>query len=124
MGTDVKYERTDLLERTLEYSRRVIRLYRTLEKDSVARILGKQLLSSGTSIGANLHEAQAGQSRADFISKVSVAHKESIEALYWLRLLQGENITSDAWLLSLIDETEQLAKILSCILLSSKKLRH
>ena len=77
-------EKPDIAKRTKGFSARIIRLFRELEKDSVGRILGKQLLRSGTSIGANVHEAQGGQSRADFISKISMAYKEARETDYWL----------------------------------------
>lgn len=59
-----------IAERSVRYSLRIINLYRALEKDGVGRVLGKQILRSGTSIGANVHEAQGGQSRADFIAKM------------------------------------------------------
>ena len=73
----LKSQRIDILDRTIAYSLRIIEVCRQLETDHVGRVLGKQLLRSGTSVGANLHEAQGGQSKADFISKVSVAFKEA-----------------------------------------------
>jgi four helix bundle protein len=111
----------DILERSTAYSLRLIKLYRELEKDSVGRILGRQLLRSGTSIGANIHEAQGGQSRADFIAKISIACKEAHESAYWLRLLQEAELISASRICDLRDETEQLIKILSTILLSAKQ---
>ncbi|HEV8132544.1 MAG TPA: four helix bundle protein [Acidobacteriota bacterium] len=71
MNNRLKVVRPDILERTVCYSLRIIKLYRELRKECVGAILGKQLLRCGTSIGANLHEAQAGQSRADFIAKTT-----------------------------------------------------
>ena len=111
----------DILERSVAYSLRIIRLYRELQKDEVGRIIGRQLLRSGTSIGANIHEAQGGQSKADFIAKVSVAHKEALESAYWLRLIREGEILSAVRKGELSDETEQLIKILSSILLSAKQ---
>ena len=111
----------DISERTIEYSLRIIRLYRELEKDSVGRVLGKQLLRSGTSIGANVHEAQGGQSKADFIAKMSIAQKEALESRYWLRLIKEAALVQPHLLDGLMDETTQLAKILSAILLSAKR---
>jgi len=75
----------DLCERTFRSAGRIGRLCQTLdERPGVARTLGRQLLRSGTSIGANLEEGQAGQSRADFMSKYSIASKEARETHYWL----------------------------------------
>jgi four helix bundle protein len=75
-------EKPDIAKRSFQYALRIIKLYRELEKDRVGRILGKQLLRSGTSIGANVHEAQGAQSKADFITKMSIAHKEAYETSY------------------------------------------
>jgi four helix bundle protein len=117
----VKNDKLDIAERSVAYSLRIIKLYRELDNDSTGRILGKQLLRSGTSIGANIHEAQGAQSTADFISKMSIAHKEARESAYWLRLLQDSGLISTDRLADLYDETDQLVKILSSILLTSKK---
>ncbi len=78
----------DILDRVFDFSLKIMSLCREIEKDSIGRLLVKQLLLSGTSIGANLHEAQGAQSKADFIAKVSIPQKESLETLYWLKLLQ------------------------------------
>ena len=91
-----------------------------MEKDSVGRIFGKQLLRSGTAVGANVHEAQGGQSKADFIAKMSIAHKEALESSYWLRLIQETELISANRISDLSRETDQLIKILSAILLTAK----
>jgi four helix bundle protein len=78
-------------------------------------------LRSGTSIGANVHEAQGGQSKADFIAKVSIAKKEARESAYWLRLILEAGLVSKKRINSLFDETNQMIKILSSILITSKK---
>ena len=88
MSGDKKVDKPDILERTIAYSLRIIKVYRELERDSVGRVIGKHFLRSGTSIGANVHEAQGGQSKADFIAKMSIAHKEARESAYWMRLIQ------------------------------------
>ena len=110
----------DILERTVNYSLSIVKLYRELEKDTVGRVLGKQLLRSGTAIGANVHEAQGGQSKADFIAKVSIAYKEALESAYWIRLIQETDLISAKRVNELFHETAQLIKILSSILLTSK----
>ena len=110
----------DIVERSVRYSLRIIGVYRALEKDGVGKILGNQLLRSGTSIGANVHEAQGAQSKADFIAKMSIAHKEALETAYWLRLILEADLIGPNQLRDLCDETDQLLKILSSILLTSK----
>ena len=101
----LRVTRMDILERTVDYSLRIVKLYRELEKDSAGRVLGKQLLRSGTAIGANVHEAQGGQSKADFIAKISIAHKEARESAYWLRLIQEADLISASRISDLFDET-------------------
>ena len=114
-------KKPDILERTIEYSLRIIKLFRKLEKDSVGRIIAKQLLRSGTSIGANVHEAQGGQSKADFIAKMSIANKEARESAYWLRLVKESGLIPESRITDLYDETDQIIKILSSILITAKK---
>ncbi len=104
----------------MAFSLRIIRLYRELETDGAGRILGRQLLRCGTSIGANVHEAQAGQSKADFIAKISVAHKEAREAAYWLRLLRESALVSATRLAPLEDEAQQIGRIIAAIVLAAK----
>ena len=120
-AAELPVEKWDILDRTFGYALRIVQLYQKLEKADVSRILGKQLLRAGTSVGANVQEAQGGQSKADFISKISIAQKECLESLYWLRLLEKADLISKPELKDLIDETGQLAKILSSILISSKR---
>ncbi len=80
-----------------------------------------QLFKAGTSIGANYEEAQAGQSRADFISKNSICLKEARETFYWLRLLVAAEIISLALLGDLLDESEQITKIFGSIVCRSRE---
>ena len=100
---------------------RVVKLCQTLdERPGVSRTLANQLLRSATSIGANLQESRGGQSRADFLSKVSIALKEARETHYWLRLLVAADINSEKQLSPLLDEANQLVAILTTIV---KKVR-
>jgi len=92
----------------------IIELYKVLvEKNEF--VMSKQVLKSGTSIGANIEEALAGQSRPDFLSKMSIASKEARETLYWLRLLRDSNTLAPEQLVDLIDESESLINILTSI---------
>lgn len=118
MGREVR----DIRERTMEYALRAVQLYRHLlrKRDGVASILAKQYLRSATSIGANLIEAQAGESRKDFIHKCSIAQKEARESKYWLELMLKAALVPPARLTALLDETNQLIAILTAIIVKSK----
>lgn len=112
----------DLCERTFRFAGRVVRLCQTLdERPGVGRILGRQLLRAGTSIGANVEEGQAGQSRADFVSKYSIASKEARETHYWLRLLASTELVPETSLQDLLDESNQLVAILTTIIKNTKE---
>lgn len=90
------------------------------ETRGVNRLMANQLLRSGTSIGANVEEAQAGQSRADFISKYAMPQKEARETHYWLRLLIETNIIHEDKLSDLPDECNQLVAILTTIIKNTR----
>ncbi|HEX8847271.1 MAG TPA: four helix bundle protein [Pyrinomonadaceae bacterium] len=111
----------DIEKRTFDFSIRIVKLCQHLdERQGVGRILGRQLLRSGTSIGANVEEAQAGQSKADFISKYAIALKEARETLYWLRLLAATKILPAERLSELETESEELMRIIGSIIVSAK----
>jgi four helix bundle protein len=110
----------EIAERSFAFAVRIVRLCRELDaKPGVSRTLAKQLLRSGTSVGANLEEAKAGQSRADFRAKVSISLKEARETHYWLRLLIAADIFPHSRLAPLVEECDQIVAILTSI---SKKL--
>lgn len=111
----------DIVERTFDFSVRIVKLCQVLdEKPGVSRILAGQVLRAGTSIGANIEEAQSGQSKADFISKISIACKEVRETHYWLRLLASTDIIPRNKLTSLTDEANQLTAILTTIIKNAR----
>lgn len=121
MKGDDQGPRRDLPERTFEFARRVVLLCRVLsETPGVNRTLANQLLRSGTSIGANVEEGQASQSRADFVSKYSIACKEARETNYWLRLLAASNILPESRLADLTRESNELVAILTAIIKKTK----
>jgi len=107
-------EKSLIKEKSYEFALSVIRLYSILV-DNNEYVLSKQLLKPGTSIGANIEEALAGQSKGDFLSKMSIASKEAREANYWLRLLRDSKITDKKILEPLIRESESLIRILTSI---------
>ena len=105
----------DLAVRTKSFARRIIKLYVALPKETVAQVLGKQVLRSGTSIGANYREARRGRSKAEFISKVGDCLKEADETAYWLELLTDEAIVPKQCLEPLLKETNEIISILVTI---------
>jgi four helix bundle protein len=111
----------DLPQRTFEFATRIVELCRALDQTpGVSRTLANQLLRAGTSIGANVEEAQAGQSRPDFIAKAYVACKEARETHYWLRLLSASNTVTPERVSNLTDEANQLVAILTAIVKKSR----
>jgi four helix bundle protein len=117
----MKNEEKDLLARTKLFARRIIRLYISLSKaNTVAQILGKQVLRSGTSVGANYREANRARSKAEFISKMGECLREIDETLYWLELLIEENIVPVAKLQPLADESNELVSIFVTIVKNAR----
>jgi four helix bundle protein len=108
-------------ERAFEFACRIVKLHEHLVKHSeTARRIGNQLLDSGTSIGANLEEADAGQSRADFIAKCGIALKEARETHFWLRLLLATNQVPETTLAPLTKEANEIVAILTTIVRKSR----
>jgi four helix bundle protein len=101
-------------EKSYSFALRVIALYRVMVAHNEF-VLSKQVLKSGTSIGANIEEAQAGQSRADFLSKMSIASKEARETRYWLRLIRDSKILGTRDVAPLLEESDELVRIISSI---------
>lgn len=100
---------------------RIVNLAKHLNTSKKENILSKQLLRSGTSIGANIAEAEQAQSRADFISKMSIALKEAVETNYWLRLLQATDYLSEAEFSSIHSDCRELEKMLTAIIKTAKQ---
>ena len=107
----------DLRDRTLEFSRQVIRFTRAFQKDSVAQPMIYQLVRSSTSIGANFVEDKNASYKKDFRNKVFISKKEASETLYWLKLL--EEFTSDPKLVALQHECQEIILILQKIINTS-----
>ncbi len=110
----------DIHERSFEFACRIVRLYEALcRRKGAARAIARQLLDSGTSVGANLEEANSAQSKADFVSKCSIAAKEARETHYWLRLLIASRVVAEPKLAPLAAETNELISILTTIVKSA-----
>ncbi len=112
-GRDVKYEgkARDLKERTKQFALQIIHLTGRLHKTIEAQVIGKQIVRSGTSVGAQYREAQRAKSDADFISKIEGALQELDETTYWLEFLDGAAILPSGELKALCDEANQLTAI-------------
>ena len=106
-------------DRAYKFALMIIQLYKELCANK-EYVLSRQLLRSGTSIGANIEEATAAQSKKDFISKMSIASKEARETHYWLRLLRDSNICSRVSYTEAINESDELIKILTAIVKTSQ----
>jgi four helix bundle protein len=101
----------DLKARTKAFSLRIIKLYTSLPKSGEAQVIGKQVLRSGTSVGAQYREACRSRSNSEFISKMQSSLQELDETAYWLELLVDGNIVKSEQLLELRKETEELISI-------------
>jgi four helix bundle protein len=123
MKDEGKAEAPDLMIRTKEFSLRVVRMFSALPKTTEAHVLGKQILRSGTSVGANYREAQRARSKAEFISKIGDCLKELDETAYWLELLTDSGILTPAKLTALRNECDQLLAIMTTISKKSKATR-
>ena len=101
--------------KTYAFAVRIVRLYQYLVKSKNEYVLSKQLLRSGTSIGANVEEAIGGQSDKDFYAKMTIAYKEARETHYWLRLLTDTSYLSNEESESLLSDIEEILKIIGSI---------
>ena len=110
-----------LAELSMEFSVDIINLVRQLKENREA-IISNQIGRSGTSIGANIHEAQYAQGKKDFISKLEIALKETSETKYWLRLMKATEYLSKSEFDSVYSDCIELEKILTSIVKSTKKI--
>lgn len=100
---------------------RIVNLYKYIVDEKHEYVLSKQLLRSGTSIGANIAEAQYGQSKSDFLSKMSISMKEAAETVYWLELLHDTKYINDGEYQSIIYDCQEILKLLTSITKTVKK---
>ncbi|MGJ0363467.1 four helix bundle protein [Aliarcobacter cryaerophilus] len=110
-----------ILDKSFEFAIRVVKLYKYLCDDKKEYVLSKQLLRAGISIGANINEAQAGQSKADFIAKMAIASKEARESKYWIDLLIKTDYLdiNENHVKSLLNDIEEIIKLLTSIVKTS-----
>jgi four helix bundle protein len=113
-----------LKDKSYAFAIRIVKAYRHIVHEQREFVLSKQLLRSGTSIGANVAEANQAQSRADFISKLSIALKETVETEYWLSLLRDTGMFTPAQADSMIEDCLELKKILVSAVKTTKSARN
>lgn len=118
----VKYY-NPILEKSFNFAIRIVKFYKLKSPDNYSlNSLFKQILRSGTSIGANVSEAQSAFTKKDFINKLGIALKESRETEYWLKLFKESEIITEKEYLSLFKDCEELSKLLTSIIKTSKEL--
>ena len=114
-------EKTTVRYKSKNFAIRVVRLYQYLTKEKGEFVLSKQLLKSGTSIGANLAESQCAISKKDFLMKIYIALKETAETLFWLDLLHETDYLSDKEYDSILKDCEEIKKMLTSTTKTTKK---
>ena len=110
-----------LIDRSIAFASRIIKLHQYLIKTKKETIISKQIVRSGTSIGANINEANYGQSKADFVSKMHIALKETAETEYWLKLLVLSDYLTEADGQSLIHDCLEIKRILIASINTAKE---
>jgi four helix bundle protein len=115
-------EEKDLRDRTKHFALSIIRMFSMIPKSTEAQVLGKQMLRSGTSVGANYREAYRGRSKAEFIAKCGDSLRELEETAYWFELLADGKIVSSETLSALRQECDELIAIFVTILKRSKEI--
>lgn len=110
-----------IVNKSKAFAVRVVRMYQYLCEEKKEYTLSRQVLRSGTSIGANVKEAVRGQSKADFAAKMNIALKETSETEYWLELLHETDYLSDDMFESIYSDCQELIKLLVSIVKSSRK---
>ena len=110
-----------LIDKSINFGARIVKLHRYLLKTKREAVLSKQILRSGTSIGANINEAQYGNSKADFVAKLHIALKETAETEYWLHILQKSDYLDDNMSASLLSDCLEIKRILIASINTAKE---
>jgi four helix bundle protein len=113
-------KKKDLKDRTKNFALRIIRMYSSLPKSPEAKVMGTQVLRSGTSVGANYREASQGRPKAEFVVKIGDCLKEIEETTYWLELMIDGNILPKNKLSGLLQESKELTAIFIAIIKNTK----
>ncbi len=111
----------DISKRLTDFAVRIIRLVKSLPNDFVGQHIGKQLLRSGTSAGANYEEARSSESSADFIHKLKISLKELRESIYWLTLITNSKLLTAKNMENIVQEASELSNILGKSIITARK---
>ncbi len=114
MGRDIK-------ERTYAFGLEIVRLSKRIPDDRTGRVLGNQVLKSGTSIGANVQEATAAYSREEFTYRMTVALRESRETLYWLNMIRDAGLVKADDVQDVLRESEEIGKVIGAIIKTTRR---
>ena len=110
-----------ILDKSKKFALRIIKLYKYLCLEKKEFVMSKQILRSGTSIGANVREGNRGQTKPDFITKMSIAYKEADETSYWLELLHESGYLNKESFESIYEDNLELLRLLSSIIITSRR---
>ena len=110
-----------IIQKSFDFAVRIIKLYQYLCKEKNEFVMSKQVLRSGTAVGALIREAQNAESKADFVHKLGIAQKECDESMYWLELLNTTNYLTDDECNSIHSNANELLKMIRSAILTSKK---
>lgn len=111
---------TPITTKSYEFAIRIVRTFKHLSEEKREFVLSKQLLRCGTSIGANVEEAQGGISKADFSAKLAIAYKEARESKYWIKLLRDTQYLTNPQASSLLSDADELCRILYSAIKTSR----
>ena len=120
-GEHIREGAVDIHDRTFAFAVRILRLVRSLPNDFSGRTVARQLSRSGTSVGANVEEAQGGHSKAEFARRMGIARSEARETLYWLRLIGATEMVAPELLIDIRREAEEIARILTAIVKKARQ---
>ena len=110
-----------LQDKSFDFAVKIVNLYKFLNEEKKEFVLSKQVLRSGTSIGANIEEGIGGQSDKDFLSKLNISYKEARETIFWLKLLLATDYFNKDQIDGILQDAEELCKILAKIILTMKQ---
>ncbi|MBM1105654.1 four helix bundle protein [Aurantibacter crassamenti] len=116
----MSYDKNPLADKSYAFALQIVKVYKFIINDKKEYVISKQLLRSGTSIGANIAEANGAISTADFSAKISIAYKESLETKYWLRLLKDADYLIEPRAQELIENADELSRIMFAILKNTR----
>ncbi|MFH1061738.1 MAG: four helix bundle protein [Candidatus Omnitrophota bacterium] len=111
----------DIKDKSYKFALKIVKLVNVLPKNTSGLVMGKQIMRSGTSIGANVEEAQGASSKKDFTNKMTISKKEARETRYWLKLIRDSDLLKLTQVEELLKECDEIVKILTAIVKTSKE---